>query len=639
MERPTSDVWKHYKKIRSEDGKKIQSVVCNYCSAIYKFPNATRLRNHLGLRCQKCPQDLRKDFQEENNEEDVDDVAVTSNVQSAVIASSSGGDKPTDVVQRSTKVRKMTSFLDLMSQEESEKIDFAVMRAICATGLPVSVLDNQYWHQVFNLLRPCYKIPSPFVLGGRLLNAEYLRVQDKVKNKINSAVSLGVMSDGWSNVRNEGIVNFIVTTPEPVFLKAVAPGAQRETEEYISDKLIKVIDTIGPEKTTAVITDNAKNMKKAWRLIKRKYDHIFTIGCIAHGLNLLMKDIMKLESLKELKENAKSIVKVFNHKHVVHNVFNSKQEHNAPSLKLPNNTRFSGDVLLFNSLQWLFILNDNFWMEIQYALNILKPIADVLTPLESDSATLSDVPYYFKKIEEQISQALDKSNLSETDNLKVLRAFKHRENFSCQPIHKVAYLLDPRYKDKNLSSSDMPSIYKVINKLCEHLKLDKGQVLANLANYRAGTGIWSPYTGVFGAVEHTTPVAWWQGLCAGEPIAVIAIRLLNIPPSSAACERVWSTFGGIHTKKRNRLRNEKTEKLVSVQWNLRLFDELPKKRKRYIMEDASGSMEENNDVSTDSQSESDAKSNNVESDTETDSSIHLDSDLPSTTDNDKAEVE
>lgn len=217
--------------------------------------------------------------------------------------------------------------------------------------MSLSVLDNQNWHHVFNLLRPCYKIPSPFVLGERLLNTEYLRVQDKVKNKINSAVSLGVMSDSWSNVRNEGIVNFIVTTPEPVFLKAVAPGTQRETGEYISDELIKVIDTIRPEKTTAVITDNAKNIKKAWRLIKRKYDHIFTIGCVAHGLNLLMKDIMKLESLKELKENAKYIVKIFKHKHVVHNVFNSKQEHNAPSLKLPNNTRFSGDVLLFNSLQ------------------------------------------------------------------------------------------------------------------------------------------------------------------------------------------------------------------------------------------------------------------------------------------------
>lgn len=148
-----------------------------------------------------------------------------------------GAKKPTDVEQL-IKVRKMTTFLDSMSQQESEKIDSAVLRAICATGLPLSVLDNHYWHQVFKLLWPCYKIPSPFLSGRRLLNAEYFRVQDEVNNKINSAVSLGVMSNGWSNIRNEGIINFTVTTPEPVFLKAVTPGAKRQTGEYISDELI-----------------------------------------------------------------------------------------------------------------------------------------------------------------------------------------------------------------------------------------------------------------------------------------------------------------------------------------------------------------------------------------------------------------
>lgn len=83
MGRPTSDVWKHFKKIRSEDGNKIQSVICIYCSTIYTFPNATRLRNHLGLKCQKCLQDLKKNFQEDKKK-DVD-VVMIPNVQSKYI--------------------------------------------------------------------------------------------------------------------------------------------------------------------------------------------------------------------------------------------------------------------------------------------------------------------------------------------------------------------------------------------------------------------------------------------------------------------------------------------------------------------------------------------------------------------------
>ena len=39
-------------------------------------------------------------------------------------------------------------------------------------------------------------------------------------------------------------------------------------------------------------------------------------------------------------------------------------------------------------------------------------------------------------------------------------------------------------------------------------------------------------------------------------------QLSSLPASSASVERVFSTFGYVHTKLRNRLGNEKTEKLV-----------------------------------------------------------------------------
>ena len=39
-------------------------------------------------------------------------------------------------------------------------------------------------------------------------------------------------------------------------------------------------------------------------------------------------------------------------------------------------------------------------------------------------------------------------------------------------------------------------------------------------------------------------------------------QLSSLPASSASVERVFSTFGYVHTKLRNRLGNDKTEKLV-----------------------------------------------------------------------------
>ena len=62
----------------------------------------------------------------------------------------------------------------------------------------------------------------------------------------------------------------------------------------------------------------------------------------------------------------------------------------------------------------------------------------------------------------------------------------------------------------------------------------------------------------------------------GEYLAMIpnlkklAIKLLSQTASSSGCERNWSVFERIHTKKRNRLEHEKMNDLVYVHYNLRL---------------------------------------------------------------------
>lgn len=65
-----------------------------------------------------------------------------------------------------------------------------------------------------------------------------------------------------------------------------------------------------------------------------------------------------------------------------------------------------------------------------------------------------------------------------------------------------------------------------------------------------------------------------------QPLQHIADPLLSIPPSSAASERIWSAFGKTHTALRNRLSNERIEKLVTIRSNLVLNNSNKKKHKR-----------------------------------------------------------
>jgi hypothetical protein len=49
-----------------------------------------------------------------------------------------------------------------------------------------------------------------------------------------------------------------------------------------------------------------------------------------------------------------------------------------------------------------------------------------------------------------------------------------------------------------------------------------------------------------------------------------AVRVLSQTCSASGCERNWSVFERIHTKKRNRLEQKRLNDLVFVQYNLRL---------------------------------------------------------------------
>ena len=65
--------------------------------------------------------------------------------------------------------------------------------------------------------------------------------------------------------------------------------------------------------------------------------------------------------------------------------------------------------------------------------------------------------------------------------------------------------------------------------------------------------------------------AWWEMFGTKVPnLQRIAICILSHPSSASGCERNWSLFEHIHSKKCNRLAMKKLNDLVFVHYNLRL---------------------------------------------------------------------
>eukprot|EP00253_Pinus_taeda_P004752 PITA_04752 len=73
------------------------------------------------------------------------------------------------------------------------------------------------------------------------------------------------------------------------------------------------------------------------------------------------------------------------------------------------------------------------------------------------------------------------------------------------------------------------------------------------------------------AREADEPEQWWEAFGGHVPeLQRFAIRILSQTCSATGCERNWSVFERIHTKKRNRLDQKRLNDLVYVQYNLRL---------------------------------------------------------------------
>jgi hypothetical protein len=68
---------------------------------------------------------------------------------------------------------------------------------------------------------------------------------------------------------------------------------------------------------SALVTDNAANMKAACSKVEESYPHITPIGYAAHALNLLLKDIVALKTMDTLCKRAKEMVRYVNGHQVI----------------------------------------------------------------------------------------------------------------------------------------------------------------------------------------------------------------------------------------------------------------------------------------------------------------------------------
>ena len=119
--------------------------------------------------------------------------------------------------------------------------------------------------------------------------------------------------DGWISPAGQSLYIFVVITSDQreymYFLKNFLKDLH--TAEFLKDEIIQVIDEIGAKKFCSVIFNHAANVALAKKLVSEKYLHILPMQCIAHHINLLTNNIMKINWAVKIITNCRKVVIYF----------------------------------------------------------------------------------------------------------------------------------------------------------------------------------------------------------------------------------------------------------------------------------------------------------------------------------------
>ncbi|CAH0397608.1 unnamed protein product [Chilo suppressalis] len=252
------------------------------------------------LKCEKCPAVAKNELKSQT------DVNIINNTNSSVVMTTSSqpslpvGSLDSENSKHSLNQPSSSSQRQSTEEEDIERLTIKLAKAVFISGSPLSLVEHPLWIDFFKDLQPLFKLPSRKILSTTLLDKVHTEIKKKVIEYLQTTSSLHLQCDGWTNVNNEGVIKFIISNPEPYFVKSLSTEYNRYTSLYLSEEIIKVMRANGETKSVALIGDNARNLQKAFELVKNYIPQIVPLNCAAHTLNLLTHDIIKCEVIKLL---------------------------------------------------------------------------------------------------------------------------------------------------------------------------------------------------------------------------------------------------------------------------------------------------------------------------------------------------
>ncbi|GBC46481.2 ribonuclease H-like domain-containing protein [Rhizophagus irregularis DAOM 181602=DAOM 197198] len=361
--------------------------------------------------------------------------------------------------------------------------------------------------------------------------------------------------DGWTNPNGVSVYNYVILTPDrEQYLYALHDySGDHHTGDFLASQITDIIKKIGPEKVSALVTDNAANCVKAREIVTNQFPNIIDLQCIAHFVNLVTKQIMEHDLAKITISGCNQITSFFKRSHIVGKLLTDTTttlQIVGGRLKTYFETRWTSMYEAVSSVSRLrmaleHVLKNNpneitnksvrqniqsseFFSNVDKLTKVLKPIKTAITLLESANANLADCFLQLILIANTIKKIIFSRNARGL---------------------KAVY-----WKTITTTAAQIWQNNGGDRRSCNRL-------LAQMHNYELRK---SPYNQEFDS-HLETPMSWWLTIKDKyDYLPALAIMVFSITPHSAGCERIFSTLGWLYGIRWQRLGLLKVEAMAKI---------------------------------------------------------------------------
>jgi len=246
--------------------------------------------------------------------------SASAKLEAAVVkANAVAGSQPQPLVPVGGQkaVSKKPTMIDLDFGNEGRKIlslrmDLAIVKLICAAGIPPYVVDYREWKDMLAIANKAYHPASSTTIADSHIPKEAARVRELVIDFLKSHFNLTVSFDGGGTKRQQSVYTIHFTTPDgrSFLIRGKECSDESHTGEFLARMVLKAIDLLGRNHFSGVTSDNTGNTRVACQLLCAEINTIIQVPDICHHLNLLCKDITRLDMFSTVSSSSQSYATV-----------------------------------------------------------------------------------------------------------------------------------------------------------------------------------------------------------------------------------------------------------------------------------------------------------------------------------------